>query len=97
MYAFMTMFVLGPGMRSTAEKIADQFAPAYGSAKGFKSIMYLGDDSVGEYGSISVWESLEDLNAFRQIGGPRLEKALSGIVKGQPNLRLFEVYEPKVQ
>ena len=95
MYAHLVIFVLGPGMGSTAEKLADQFAPAYRTVKGFKSITFLGDDTTGEYGSLSLWESKEDLEAFRKVAGSQLEKALSGIVKGPPSIRLFEVYEPK--
>ena len=95
MYALLITFTLGLGMRSTAEKLADQFAPAHRTAKGFKSQTFLGDDTDGVYGSVTLWESKEDVEAFRKIAKPQLEKALSGIVKGPPSIRLFEVYEPK--
>jgi len=49
MYAQLVMLTLGPGMRSTAEKLADQFAPAVRALKGFKSETFLGDETVGEY------------------------------------------------
>ena len=95
MYAQLYMFTLGPGMRSTAEKIADQFASKHKTIKGFKSVTYIGDETVGEYGSLSLWESKEEVEAAGEVFGPQIEQALSGIVKGPPTRRLFEVYEPK--
>ena len=95
MYAQLSMLTLGPGMRSTAEKLADQFAPALRALKGFKRVTFLGDETVGEYASLSVWESKEDAEAAGAVIGPQLEQAVSGIVKGPPTRRFFEVYEPK--
>ncbi len=95
MYAQLVMLSLGPGTRSTAEKLADQFAPALRSLKGFKRVTFLGDETVGEYGSLSLWESKEDAEAAGAVMGPQLEQAVSGIAKGPPTRRLFEVYEPK--
>jgi heme-degrading monooxygenase HmoA len=94
-YAHLILFMLGPDKGSIAEEVADQFAPAYRSVKGFKSITFLGDDTTGEYGSISLWESKEDLEAFRKVAGPRLEEALSGKVLGPPSIRMFKVYTPQ--
>ncbi len=95
MYASLSVLTLGPGMRSTAEKLADQFAPALRVLKGFKRVTFLGDETVGEYASLSVWESKEDAEAAAAVIGPQLEQAVSGIVKGPPTRRFFEVYEPK--
>lgn len=96
MYALLLLFPLGPGMRSTAEKLGDQFSPVHKTAKGFKNETFLADDSTGEYGSLTLWESKEDIEAFRQAAAPHLQKALSGIAKGPPITRVFEVYEPKI-
>jgi len=95
MYARLMMFTLGPGMRSTAEKMADQFAPAVRALKGFKSITCLVDETGGEYGSLSLWESKEDAEAVAAAIGPRVDESLSAIGKGPPTRRQFEVYEPK--
>ena len=102
MYALLITFTLGLGMRSTAEKLADQFAPAHRTAKGFKSQTFLGDDTDDEEARLVQFfkdQGLKvykpDVEAFRKIAKPQLEKALSGIVKGPPSIRLFEVYEPK--
>ncbi|GAI34457.1 unnamed protein product, partial [marine sediment metagenome] len=47
------------------------------------------------YASLSVWESKEDAEAAGAVIAPQLEQAVSGIVKGPPTRRFFEVYEPK--
>jgi heme-degrading monooxygenase HmoA len=95
MYATLVMFTLGPETRSTAEKLAEQFAPVIRTQKGFKSITFLGDDAAGEYASLTIYESKEDAEAAGAGIGPQLEQALKGIVKGAPIIRLFEVREPK--
>ena len=95
MYATLVMFTLGPGTRSTAEKLGEQFAPVISGLKGFKSITFLGDDEIGEYASVTIYESKEDAEAAVALTGPRLEEALKGIVKGPPVRRLFEVFETK--
>ncbi len=95
MYASLSVLTLGPGMRSTGEKLADQFAHALKTFKGFKRVTFFGDETVGEYASLSVWESKEDAEAAAAVIGPQLEQAVRGIVKGPPTRRFFEVYEPK--
>ena len=95
MYASLLMLTLGPGMRSTGEKLADQFAPALKTLKGFKRVTFLSDETVGEYASLTVWESKEDAEAAAAVTGPQLEQAVSGIVKSPPTRRFFEVYESK--
>jgi len=66
MYSLLLLFPLGPGMRSTAEKLGDQFSPVHRTAKGFKSETFLADDTGGEYGSLTLWESKEDIGASRK-------------------------------
>ena len=95
MYAQLSMIILGPGTRSAAEKLADQFAPALKTLKGFKRVTFIGDETVGEYGSLSLWESKEDAEAAAAVVRPQLEQAVSGIAKAPPTRRFFEVYEPK--
>lgn len=95
MYARLIMFTLGPGMRPTSEELADQFASLHKTLKGFRAATYIGDDTVGEYGALSIWESKEDEEAASVALRPKLEQALSGIAKGPPTSRSFEVYEPK--
>jgi len=95
MHALLLLLPLGPGNRAVAEELGDRFSRLHQSAEGFKGETFLVDDAAGEYGSLSLWASREDVDAFRQAAGPRLQEALGGIVQGPPTIRLFEVYEPK--
>ncbi len=96
MYARLVLFTLGPGMRSTAEKVADEMSLKVKARKGFKNVNFLGDDEAGEYGAFVLWETKEDAEAGKEALFPVLQSILSGIAKGPPTLKLFEVIEPKV-
>ncbi len=95
MYATLLTLTLGPGMRSAGEKLADQFAPALRALKGFKGVTFFADETTGEIGSLTIWETKEDAEATAAVIGPKLEQAVSGIAKAPPTRRFFEVYEPK--
>ena len=95
MYAQLSIIKLGPGMRSPAEKLADQFAPLLKSLKGFQKVTFFGDEAVGEYGSLSIWASKEDAEAAAVIIEPELKKAVGGMLKAPPTRQFLEVYEPK--
>jgi len=91
MYAWLTVFTLEPGMRSTAEKLCDQFTPVLQELKGFKGATLFGDEAAGKYGGLSLWESKEDAEAALAKAGPKLEEALSSITQRAPGRRIFEV------
>ena len=95
MYALLFTFKLGPNMRTAAEQMADQSFLGYKSMKGLKSVTYIGEDESGEYGALSIWESMEDLEAAAAILGPKTGEALANIVKEPPIRKVYEVYEPK--
>ena len=95
MYAQLVMFPLGQGMRTKAEQIADEFNAINKDIKGYKNATFLGDDANGTYGSLTIWQTPEDLRAAGDILRPKLQEALSGIAKGAPTVQIFEVYEPK--
>jgi len=78
MYARLALFTLGPGMRSTAEKIVDEMNPKVKARKGFISISHLADDETGEYGAFILWETKEDAEAGKENVSPVLQNALSG-------------------
>ena len=95
MYAQLSMIKLGPGTRSSAEKLANQFDPILKTFTGFKKVTSFGDDVVGEYGSLSIWESKEETEAAAAVLSKKLEQAVSGIAKVPPFRKIFEVSEPK--
>ncbi len=93
MYAVWTFFNLGPGMREVGDKLCEQFVPIISSRKGFKSGTMFGDDSVGDYGGLTVWETREDAEATVRETGPKIQEALKDIVKGELTRRVFEVWK----
>lgn len=95
MYAVWTTVTLGSGMRQTGEKLCDQFAPVFRGMKGFESMTFMIDDTVGDLAALTLWESKEDAEAAIAAVSSRSEQAVSGIAKGPLTRRFFEVYEPK--
>ena len=92
MYALLTMFTLGPGTREIADKMGEQFSAVIAGLKGLKGMTMFGDDSTGEYGGLSLWESKADAEAALATTGAKLGEALSGIVKGEPKRGVYEVW-----
>lgn len=85
MYARLVIFEVGPGKRSTIEKLVDEFDPLYRAQKGFRHMFVIGDEATGEYGSFSVWESKEDAKAANAVSAPQLQQAFTGLLQGPPN------------
>jgi heme-degrading monooxygenase HmoA len=94
MYARLVLLTTEPGARPAMEQIADSSASQFKAQKGFISISYLVDENETEYGTFSLWESKEDADAALAAMAPTLEKA-AAVAKAPPNVRLYEVYEPK--
>jgi heme-degrading monooxygenase HmoA len=94
MYASLSTFNFGPGMRSTGEKMADQFAPVMKSMKGFKEEIYFADVEGGEYSCLTMWETKEDATAAHEMAAPKVKEAMANILKAPPTWKVFEVYEP---
>jgi len=95
MYAVWSAVSLGPGMRSTAERLCDQMAPVFRALKGFKGMTFLVDDAAGDVAALTVWESKADAEAAIAAVSSRSQQAVSGIAKGPITRQFFEVYEPK--
>ena len=95
MYASLSTFNLGPGMRSAGEKLADQFAPVLKTLKGFKGVTFLADVEAGEYMALMIWESKEDAEAAHALTAPKMQEAAGSILKAPPTRKVLEVYEPK--
>lgn len=96
MYANVVILNLGPGMRPFAEKLADQFALVHREMKGFKNVIYLADETAGEYLSVTLYESKQDAEASITANRPKLEQATKDIVKVPPTVKTYEVYEPNI-
>lgn len=95
MHVHLILFNLGPGMQEKAEKMAAEASQGYPLLKGFKSVTFFGDPIVGEYGNLSIWESLEDLENARKITKTRFDEDLSGLEKEPRKIHISEVFQPK--
>ena len=90
----LDQFSLGPGKRSAAEKIADKVVPTIRAQKGCDRCEFFADNEAGDYGIVVLWASEQAADAAASVIGPILMPALAE-AKGEPNIRLFDVYEPK--
>lgn len=97
MYTRLILVNFGPGMHATGEMVADTFAPIYKTMKGFKGATFFNDYETGECGALSLWESKGDAEAATVSLWPKLQEVAGGMLKGPPIVRIFELYEPKVQ
>ena len=95
MYAAWSMVPLGPGTRSTAEKICDQFAPFIRGQKGCLDAMFMYNDATGELAALSRWESQELAEAGLAAIDSRSQDAVKEVAKGPVSRSTFELYEPK--
>jgi len=95
MYALLMTFKTAPEKRADVEKIADQAFTQSKGMKGFKSEVYLFDTMNNEYGSLSVWETKEDMEVAVGTIAPKLGEADKTLMIEPPIRRIYEVYEPK--
>ena len=94
MYALLTSIYLGPRTQKAAEAAADEVAPVFESLKGFRSATFFGDNTTGEFGVFTIWDSKEDAEAVSVVVVPVLRQALGDLLKSPLSLRAYEIYEP---
>jgi len=96
MYGRLTLVSASPAERAGMEALADKAGSRYESLKGFKGVTFFIDEQEGVYGSLTLWESREDAEAAAAVVGPTLREGLAGMpVRGEPQIRTVEIYEPK--
>ncbi len=95
MYGRLLTFTLGPGMRDVATSAADEAFKIYPTLNGFVGVTFmLIDEDRGEYGSLSVWNTREDAESAAETLRPWLMDKLGDKLKGPPDIRTVEIYEP---
>jgi hypothetical protein len=72
------------------EALADRLAELFAHQQGFKSVTFLMDDTAGDYGSFSLWETRADAEAASAAVNPHVTEIFSGMLTPW----IFEVYEP---
>jgi hypothetical protein len=63
--------------------------------KGFKSVVYFGDEDTNEYGAFYTWETKEDSEAANDLIKPKVQEMLGPLVVEPPVRKVYEVVEPK--
>jgi len=94
MFARLFNFTIDPAQWDAVERLADGSLAAMRTATGFQSATFYGDRESGECGSLSIWDTRENLEAFATASGPRMQEATAGLLKGPPKTGIAEVYQP---
>ncbi len=76
------------------ERVADEASRRVRGMDGFRGVTYLADDAAGDYASLTVWESREAADAAGQASAEQLRQIAADLGR-QPEIRTFEVYEPR--
>jgi len=95
MFARLFQFTIDPAQWDAVERLADGSNEAMRTARGFQSATFYGDRETGECGSLSIWDTRENLEAFATASAPRMKEAAAGLFKAPPQTAIAEVYEPK--
>jgi heme-degrading monooxygenase HmoA len=87
----------GAQEQQTVMKLVDtEINKAYVGAKGFKWVKYLIDEKTLEMGSVSLWDSREDLDAFLKSDAYKgVPAKLQPFMKGTMSSVVLNVHEPK--
>ena len=91
----LVQFSLGPGRREAAEGVAETVVPLIRAQQGCERCEFFADHEKGDYGIVVIWSSEQAANAAAGVVGPVLAKVVAK-AKGVPAIRLFDVYEPRM-
>ena len=88
---------LGAEQQQAVTKLVDtEINKAYLGAKGIKWVKYLVDPKTLETGSVSLWDSRADLDAFLKSDAYKgVPEKLKPFMKGAMSSKVYDVYEPK--
>ncbi|RLB79073.1 MAG: hypothetical protein DRH24_13490 [Deltaproteobacteria bacterium] len=92
MYGILATFTLGPGMRETADKLAEHWEPVLSSLKGFKSATMFGNAETGEYAALTLWKTKEDEEVAIVDTEAAFQRHVGNIAKEPPTRRIYEVW-----
>lgn len=78
------------------EQLADQMKLGMRQLKGFVSVTFFLNVETNVYGGFALWETKEDAMAAMELTGPKLKEALEGVVIGDIEREMFDIYEPSI-
>ena len=96
MFARLTLYGAAPETRQTQERLFDELDALWRGQQGCQNIIWLIDDTTGEYGSFSLWDSEEAAEAAENALRPRIQELWAGsgfAPTTTGSSRYFEVYE----
>ena len=81
--------------KAVTQLVDDEIDALYEQAKGFKWVKYYVDPKTLETGSVSLWESAADVEAFLQSDGYKpIPGKLKPLMKGPMIANVFELHTP---
>jgi len=85
----------GPEQQKELQKIAP--GKLYTSAKGCRWVKFWSDPATGETGSVSLWKSRADLDAFLNSDAYKaiFPGKVSSLAKGDVSVKVYAVVKPK--
>ncbi|MCB1486053.1 MAG: hypothetical protein KDJ88_01195 [Bauldia sp.] len=96
MYARLLTFNIGPGGRDLATGMADEAYAMVKAMGGFISATYLViDETAGDYGSLTVWNSHADADAAADVLRPWMMEKAGDRLTAPPAIHTCEIYQPK--
>jgi heme-degrading monooxygenase HmoA len=94
MYARLLKFNTDPSRRSEVEAVADRAFAAAKQQQGFISIHFIISTDESEYGSFSLWESMDDAETGGAAIRSQLEETLQDLATAPPTIDVYEIYKP---
>lgn len=91
----ITFTAAGPEQQKELEKNAP--AKLYAGAKGCQWVKFFQDAKTLETGSVSLWNSRADLDAFLNTAAFKtmLSTKVKPLIKGDASAKIYSVFEPK--
>ena len=94
MFARMVTVRMRPNSRYVGERLAMRWHQGVATLPDFVSVSFFLDDAAGVYGYYSVWKSREAAERVRDEIGEQVADATREFSRGEPEVAIYEVYEP---
>jgi heme-degrading monooxygenase HmoA len=92
----VTFTAANSAKQQEALNLADEVNKVYSAAKGFQWVKFYYDASTRQTGSVSLWDSPADVDAFLKSDAYKgIPDKLKPLIKGKMSSKVYKVYEPK--
>lgn len=93
MFARLVLLSLKPGSIDRTRELAEHADPVLRGLEGFRGVTFFADDSAGEYGSLTLWETRADAEAVSAVRELQVTDILGDTLKTRPRVHIYEVYD----